>query len=266
MILLDMTEAPDLSIIVPAYNEAERLPPVLKRMVENLKKSFPGTFEIVVLDDGSNDRTSAVATEFALRNPEVSLVSNKENRGRGFVMRQGVLEAKGRYILDTDADGSVDDEAIPRFYQYIESHRDVDMLIGSRNMKGAKILVIQPPLRVLLGYIFTIMACLLFRWRFVDRVNGFKFFRREVAHDVFANLYEHTFFGEAEVTYVTDRRGWHVEELPVIWSDNCDSRIRPWRESYRSFTGMFRILLRDWRGEYSKNLKKREADSSGLKA
>lgn len=247
-------KTPDLSIVVPAYNEAGRLPPVLKRMVENLKKSFPGTFEIIVLDDGSKDRTSAVVAEFASHNPEVSLVSNTENHGRGFVMRQGVLAAKGRYILDTDADGSVADEAIPRFYQYIESHNDVDMLIGSRNIEGAKILVVQPLLRVLLGNLFMVLAWLLFRWRFVDRVNGFKFFRREVAHDVFAHLRENTFFGEAEVTYVTDRRGWHVKELPVFWSDSCDSRIHPWRESYRSFTGMFRILLRDWTGEYSKNL------------
>jgi len=249
-----MNEMPDLSIIVPAYNEALRLPPTLKRMVENLRKDFPGTFEIIVLDDGSKDTTSAVAAEFASQHKEVSLITNKENRGRGFVMQQGVLGAKGRYILDTDADGSVADEAIHRFYRYIESHNDVDMIIGSRNMEGAKILVDQPLLRVLLGYIFMILAWTLFRWRFVDRVNGFKFFRREVAHDVFAHLHENTFFGEAEVTYVTDRRGWHVKELPVFWSDNCDSRIRPWRESYRSFTGMFRILLRDWKGEYSKNL------------
>jgi dolichyl-phosphate beta-glucosyltransferase len=250
-----MSETPDLSIIVPAYNEAERLPPTLKRMVEDLRKNFPGTFEIIVLDDGSTDDTSKVAAEFASQHKEVSLITNKKNHGRGSVMRQGVLGAKGRYILDTDADGSVGDEAIPRFYKYIESHNDVDMVIGSRTVEGAKILVDQPLLRVLLGYIFMVLAWILFRWRFVDRVNGFKFFRREVAHDVFPHLHENTFFGEAEVTYVTDRRGWHVKELPVFWSDSCDSRIRPWRESYRSFTGMFRILLRDRRGEYSKDLK-----------
>lgn len=254
-----MAETPDLSIIMPAYNEESRLPPTLKRMVENLRKTFPGTFEIIVLDDGSKDKTSAVALAFASENREVTVITNKENGGRGVVMRQGVLGAKGRYILDTDADGSVDDEAIPRFYAYIESHPDVDMLIGSRNgVGGAKILVVQPLLRVLLGYIFMILAFVLFRWRFVDRVNGFKFFRREAAHDVFPHLREHTFFGEAEVTYVTDRRGWRVKELPVLWSDNCDSRIRPWRESYRSFTGMFRILLRDWRGEYSKDIKRKD--------
>lgn len=252
-----MPNIPDLSIILPAYNEEKRLPPVLKRMLENLQKTFPGTFEIIVLNDGSADATSRVAKEFAATHKEVTVISNTENRGRGVVMRQGVLGATGRYILDTDADGSVDDEAIPRFYQHMETHPDVDMIIGSRNMAGAKILVGQPPLRVLLGHVFTILAFIFFRWRFVDRVNGFKFFRKKVAHDVFANLQENTFFGEAEVTYVTDRRGWHVQELPVFWSDSSDSRIRPWRESYRSFTGMFRLLLRDWRGEYTKNLQKR---------
>jgi len=251
-----MNETPDLSIIVPAYNEEQRLPPTLKRMVGNLRNTFPGSFEIIVLDDGSKDGTSAVAAEFAAHNKEVSLISNKKNNGRGFVMRQGVLGAKGRYILDTDADGSVDDEAILRFYQYIKSHDDADMLIGSRTIEGSKILVVQPLLRVLLAYIFMVLAWLMFRWRFVDRVNGFKLFRHETAHDVFANLHENTFFGEAEVTYVTDRRRWRVKELPVLWSDHRDSRIQPWKESYRSFFGMFRVLLRDWGGEYTKDLKR----------
>ncbi len=255
-----MNEKLDLSIVVPAYNEEQRLLPTLERMVKNLRNTFPGTFEIIVLDDGSKDATSAVANQFALEHKEVSVITNKENHGRGFVMRQGVLGAKGRYILDTDADGSVADEAIPRFYEYIESHKDIDMLIGSRTIEGAKILVVQPPLRVLLAYIFMVLAWIMFRWRFIDRVNGFKFFRREVAHDVFAHLHENTFFGEAEVTYVTDRRGWCVKELPVLWSDHRDSRIKPWRESYRSFFGMFRVVLRSWTGKYTKNLKNNESN------
>lgn len=251
----DMNETPELSIIVPAYNEERRIPPTLERMVRNLKNTFPKSFEIIVLDDGSKDKTSAVVAEFASRHPEVTLVTNSTNGGRGAVMRQGALTAKGKYILDTDADGSVDDEAIPRFYKYIESHPDIDMLIGSRTIEGAKIVVVQPLLRVVLGNLFMCMALVLFRWRFIDRVNGFKFFRRETAHDVFANQYDNTFLGEAEVVYVAERRGWRVVELPVLWTDHRDSRIEPWRESYRSFLGMFKILLRDYRGEYLKNPK-----------
>lgn len=249
-----MTEIPELSIIVPAYNEELRIPPTLQRMIKNLRSTFPKSFEIIVLDDGSKDKTSAVVAEFASRHPEITLVTNSKNGGRGAVMRQGVLAAKGKYILDTDADGSVDDEAILRFYNHIESHPDIDMLIGSRTIPGAKIVVVQPLLRVVLGNLFMCMAWVLFRWRFIDRVNGFKFFRRETAHDVFANQYDNTFLAEAEVVYVAERRGWRVTELPVLWTDHRDSRIQPWKESYRSFLGMFRILIRDFRGEYLKNL------------
>lgn len=248
------TETPDLSIIIPAYNEEKRLPPTLERMVKNLRTAFPGSFEIIVVDDGSRDNTSSETKRFARSNKEVRLISNANNQGRGVVMKQGVLGATGRYILDTDADGSVDDEAIPRFYAYMESHPEIDMVIGSRTMEGARILIVQPWLRVALGNIFTFLAWIMFGWKMIDRVNGFKFFRKHVAHDIFPHLVENTFFGEAEVTFVTERRGWKVTELPVLWSDHRDSRIRPWKESYRSFFGMFRILYRSWKGQYSADL------------
>lgn len=248
-----MNEALDLSIIIPAYNEEKRLPPTLKRMLHNLE-TFPGTYEIIVIDDGSRDNTSVVAKEFAAQHSNVSVVTNTINQGRGGVMRQGILSAPaGRYILDTDADGSTDDEAITRFYRYLESHKDIDMLIGSRTIKGAKILTQQPLLRVAMGYIFMALACIFFHWRFVDRVNGFKMIRKEAALDIFTHQYDNTFLAEAEIVYVAEKRDWHTQELPIFWTDNRDSRIKPWSESVRSFMGMFRILHNDWNGLYRKD-------------
>jgi dolichyl-phosphate beta-glucosyltransferase len=253
-----MKETPDLSIIIPAYNEEKRLPPTLERMLRNLKEAFPGSFEIIVMDDGSSDDTSLVVKKFTELHKQVSLITNKKNQGRGFVMRQGVLSARGRYVLDTDADGSVDDEAIPRFYQYMEANNDLDVLIGSRTISGAKILTPQPFLRIALGYIFMFLAWLFFRWRFIDRVNGFKFFRRDTAHDTFKNQYDNTLLAEAEIVFVAERRGWRVKELPVFWTDHRDSRIKPWRESVRSLLGMFKILRHSLRGEYTKQPNKEQ--------
>jgi dolichyl-phosphate beta-glucosyltransferase len=260
-----MKEALDLSIIIPAYNEEKRLPPTLKRMLHNLE-TFPGTYEIIVIDDGSRDNTSAVAKEFAAQHSNVSVVTNTINQGRGGVMRQGILSAPaGRYILDTDADGSTDDEAITRFYQYLESHKDVDMIIGSRTIEGAKILTPQPFLRVALGYIFMAIACILFRWRFVDRVNGFKLIRKEAALDIFANQYDNTFLAEAEIVYVAERRKWQTKELPILWTDNRDSRIKPWSESVRSLMGMLRIVWTDIQGGYRKGAGKSQFNTHGDK-
>lgn len=253
-----MNEIPDLTIVIPAYNEESRLPPTLERMLHNLTQTFPGSFEIIVIDDGSSDNTSLVTKKFISLHSQISLITNKKNQGRGFVMRQGVLGARGRYILDTDADGSVDDEAIPRFYKYLEENKDVDMLIGSRTIAGAKILTQQPFLRVALGYVFMLLAWIFFGWRFIDRVNGFKFFRRDTAHDTFKNQYDNTFLAEAEIVFVAERRGWRVKELPVFWTDHRDSRIKPWRESVRSLLGMFKILRHSLRGEYTKQPNKEQ--------
>lgn len=252
-----MENTPDLSIIIPAYNEERRLPPTLKRMVKNLRDTSTGTFEIIVIDDGSKDSTSAVAQAFAQENPEVSVVTNKENHGRGFVMRQGMLSAGGRYIIDTDADGSVDDEALPRFYEYLESHDDADVLIGSRTAKGTKIIVPQSPLRDIMSYGFMAVTCILFQWPFVDRINGFKMYRRGAARDVFKNQIEDGFLAGAENIFVAERRGWPVKEMSIIWTDDRDSSIKhPWREAYRSIFGMCKIVLRNWRGEYRKDLQR----------
>ena len=251
-----MHNTPDLSIVIAAYNEERRLLPTLKRIVKNLRTTFPGIFEIIVVDDGSRDGTSKIAKEFASDNKEVSVVTNKENHGRGFVMRQGMLGAQGRYIIDTDADGSVDDEAIPRFYQYLESHTDADVLIGSRSVAGSKIVVPQSRLRDIMTYGFMAITCILFRWPFVDRINGFKLYRREAAHDIFKNQLEDGFLAGAENIFVAERRGWHVKELPIIWTDDRNSSIKhPFKEAYRSIFGMLKILLRSWRGEYRRDLK-----------
>lgn len=252
---ITMNNTPDLSIIIAAYNEERRLLPTLERMVKNLRSTFPGTFEIIVVDDGSNDQTSAVANTFASDHKEVSVITNKENHGRGFVMRQGMLGASGRYMVDTDADGSVDDEAIPRFYQYLESHTDADVLIGSRTVKGSKIIVPQSFLRVIMSYVFMAITCILFQWPFVDRINGFKLYRRNAARDIFKNQIEDNFLAGAENIFVAEQRGWLVKEFPIIWTDDRNSSIKhPWKEAYRSLFGTCKIVLRNWRGVYRENL------------
>mgnify|MGYP001577395522 FL=1 len=245
---------PKLSIIIPAYNEENRLPSTLDRLFHYMRENFDRPYEVIVTNDGSRDRTAAIVREFAVSHPELRLMDFPKNRGRGAVVRDAMFSAAGGYILQTDADGSVGEEAVVRFVEYLDAHPEVHMLIGSRLARGAKILTPQPLIRVALGYAFVILAMIMFRWKFDDRVNGFKMFRRNAAHDIYRNQYSNHYIAEAEVVYVAERRGWKVRELPISWTDYKGSRINPMRDSYRSIKGMMGILINDWRGRYSKHM------------
>ena len=242
----------DLSIIIPAYNEEKRLPPTLERVLGHMSKYYAGSYELIVMDDGSEDGTSKSVEAFIKIYSNVRLVRVGKNQGRGVAVRAGIGMAEGDLILEMDADGSVDEEAIPRFAGYMKDHPEAHMLIGSRNIEGSRIVRQQPLLRVVLGYTFFTLAWMMFGWDFRDRVNGFKMFRKQAANDIFAVQHEKGFLAEAELVIIAQRRKWNYELLPVFWTDYRDSRIRPFKESWRSFWGMFDILKRDRQGVYSR--------------
>ena len=125
----------DLSIIIPAYNEEKRLPPTLKRVLELLTHDYKGTFELIVIDDGSDDGTSKSVEAFITQYANVRLVRLPQNKGRGVAVRHGVGIANGDLVLEMDADGSTDEEAIPRFVQYMDQHPDVHMLIDRKSTR-----------------------------------------------------------------------------------------------------------------------------------
>ncbi len=244
-----------LSIIIPAYNEEARLPSTLDRTLNFLSKHFKQTYEIVVVDDGSRDGTTRVVADFAARFPGiVRLVSYQPNQGRGVAVRTGVGEVEGDFILETDADGSVDEEAIVRFYEFLQTHLDVQAVMGSRNAQGAKILTYQSPLRVFLGEVFILLAWIFFGFKSTDYVLGFKMFRREAAKDIFAHQFDNHYLAEAEIMFVAHRRGWRFQELPVLWTDFKNSRVRPLQESIRTFGGLLKIKKRELRGAYRRSV------------
>ncbi|MBI2056305.1 MAG: glycosyltransferase [Candidatus Sungbacteria bacterium] len=247
----------ELSIIIPAYNEALRLPSTLEKVFMHLRKSYQGNFEVVVADDGSGDETAAVVRNYMEHFPELRIMAFSQNRGRGAVVRDAVLASCADYILEMDADGSVDPEAIPRFLEYLKDHPEADFLVGSRNAAKSRILAPQPALRIFLGNGFLFLCSIFFGWRMKDLVNGFKMFRLDAAHDIFRYQYIDHFFAEAEIVQVGKYRGWKIKDLPVLWSDNRDSKVRPFREIRRSFKGIFKILWWKWSGKYTKNLSKR---------
>lgn len=240
----------DLSIVIAAYNEEKRLPQTLERLLRFLETSGL-TYEFVFVNDGSADTTLTLIERYAQHHPFIKSMTHMPNQGRGFAIRKGVLAAQGDLILETDADGSVADEAITRFIDYFSAHPETDAIFGSRELPTSFIARKQPFLRVFLGYGFIYLARVLFwSWDTTDFTLGFKMFRKKTAHDVFSRQFSNHYVAEAEIVYVTKKRGWKIQELPVTWSDNRDSRVHPFRDSIRSFMGMTRILINAFAGKY----------------
>ncbi len=241
---------PELSIVIAAFNEENRLPQNLNRLLDYLKR-IGLTFEIIIVNDGSTDNTVKVVEDFSRgSNGVVKLVSHFPNFGRGTSIREGIQAARGVFILETDADGSTDPEAIPRFLTVFKKQPNVDVIFGSRQMPES-VITNKPTLRVFLGYGFIYLAkIMLWSWRTTDFTLGFKMFRNQAAEDIFKHQYDNHFAAEAEIVYVANKRGWRVLELPVTWTDNRDSRVKPIKDSTRAFGGLVRILLNRLRGKY----------------
>jgi len=241
---------PDLSIVIPAYNEETRLPRTLTKLFAYLG-SLRRPYEIIIVDDGSRDNTVRVLEGIQKSHSELRLLSDGINRGRGNAVKRGMAEARGEVVLETDSDGSVNEEAIGRFLVAFDADPELDAIFGSREMKGAKIVVWQPFMRVFLGYGFLYLARLLFLMPHVtDFTLGFKMFRRSAAKDIFAHQYDPFYVAEAEKVYVANIRGHKYIELPVEWTDDPDSRVRPFRDTFRSLRGLMQILLRRVMGKY----------------
>lgn len=241
---------PKLSIVIPAYNEENRLPKTLERMLPYLR-SQGFSFEIVISEDGSRDKTVPLIQEMATRNPEIRLVGDGVNHGRGMAVKIGIAAAKGDLILETDSDGSVADEAIGRFVRTFDVDSELDVIFGSRMMKGSHIALWQPWLRTFLGYGFLFLARAAFwMWTTTDFTLGFKMYRKDAAKDIFAHQYDPFYVAEAEKVFVAKLRGHKFMELPVTWTDDPDSRVRPVRDTIRSLKGMLAIYARLLAGKY----------------
>lgn len=232
---------PQLSIVIAAYNEENRLPGTLAR-IESYLRTHAISYEFVIVNDGSNDNTLEWLNSYAISHPQVRILTHSPNQGRGASIRKGVLSAQGRYVLETDADGSVDDEAITRFLSYFDNNPTTDLLIGSRNLKGSAMPVQQPFLRIVLGWGFIYLSRLTFgMWHISDFTLGFKMMRHATSQAIFAVQKDNYFVAEAEIIYIAHLQGRSITELPVNWSDDRDSRVRAVRDSIRSLIGMAKV-------------------------
>ncbi|MCK6492289.1 MAG: glycosyltransferase family 2 protein [Nitrospira sp.] len=247
-VTLTSTQAPYLSVIVPAYNEAHRLPPTLQHIATHLTQRRLA-YEILVVDDGSLDGTAREVESAALRIPQIRLIRLPNNMGKGAAVRHGMQTARGLLQLFTDADGATPIEEFSHLEQALEA--GADLAIGSRALASRQpgYTVQARWLRSALGTTFNGMVQRL-GLPLADTQCGFKLFRRSVAQDLFAVTCVNGYAFDLEVLYVAQRRGYRIAEVPVNWADQPGSKVRVWRDGFTMLQELLEIRRREAEGFY----------------
>ena len=231
-----------LSIVIPAYNEESRLPATLDRILAWAESGAMRVGEILIVDDGSSDRTAAVAEEFADRYPTVRLIRNIGNRGKGYAVRNGMLKAQGEWILYTDADLSAPIEEATTLYSAALA-QDAVVAIGSRALNRSLVEVHQSPFREYSGRFFNVVMRLLTGLPFHDTQCGFKLYRADAAQAIFSRQQLDGFSFDVEDLYIASRLGLKTIEVPVRWS-NVEGTKVSLGQGIKSFTDLARIRMR----------------------
>jgi dolichyl-phosphate beta-glucosyltransferase len=238
---------PELSIVIPAYNEEGRLARTLSRIRDYFseRRVPPGVapeiglnqLEILIVDDGSKDGTARIAEEWTREMPCVRLVSNRENRGKGYSVRHGMLEARGRLALFTDADLSSPIEELEKLLAALTAGSDI--AIGSRALDRSLISIHQARHRELAGIIFNGLVRVITGLPFQDTQCGFKIFRREPSRIIFEQQRIERFGFDPEILLLAKRHGLRIAEVPVRWAHDPATKVHVLRDSVM----MFRDLL-----------------------
>jgi dolichyl-phosphate beta-glucosyltransferase len=231
-----------ISVVIPAFNERERIPATLEHVREYLDDSGE-EYEVIVADDGSSDGTVDFVEAAALGWPQLSVVALGRNQGKGAAVRAGMLRARGEHRLFTDADLSTPIEELPRLRERLGGACEV--AIASRAVPGATIDVHQPGRREMMGRNYNRLVQLIVLPGLHDTQCGFKVFTAQAAVACFEPLRTKGFGFDAEALLRARRHGWEIAEVPVRWSHRDDSRVSALRDSGMVLLDLIR--LRFWR-------------------
>jgi dolichyl-phosphate beta-glucosyltransferase len=242
--------APELSIIIPAFNEGARLGRGLQRIREYFEGRPKGlaAIEILVVDDGSTDDTAKIAKDWAPKLPSFRLISNGENRGKGYSVRHGMLEASGTIAIFTDADLSSPIEESEKLLNAIAAGNDI--AIGSRALDRSLIFGHQSRFREIAGMIFNTWVRIFTGLPFQDTQCGFKAFLRERCLVIFEQQRIERFGFDPELLFLARRRGLRTAEIPVRWAHDSGTKVHMLRDSLRMFADLIYIRWNSLAGRY----------------
>ncbi|PYP83628.1 MAG: glycosyl transferase [Candidatus Angelobacter sp. Gp1-AA117] len=240
-------EQPKYSIIVPAYNERERLGRSLQTIVDYARQQG-WSAEIVAVDDGSSDETAEIINGLAAQYPEIRLVRNPGNRGKGYAVRNGMLNARGEILLFTDADLSSPISEAPKLFSAIA--RGAEVAIGSRWLDPSLQFERQPLKRQIFSRIFNLFLRVLLGLNFRDTQCGFKAFTRRASTLIFPLQRIDRWGFDAEILYIARKKGLRVTEVPVAWGHDDRSRLSPLKDGMRMGVEALKVRWNSLAGRY----------------
>jgi len=230
-----------LSVIIPAYNEADHLPATLEDAYAWLRGHFDGTFEILVVDDGSRDATADSVEALMGRMPEMKLIRQPVNHGKGAAVRRGMLEADGAVRLFMDADHATHISELAKVLPVIQVGADV--VIGSRQHPDSEIAQHQPWLREHMGKAFNLMMRIIIGLEMKDSQCGFKVFTTEAAQEIFSRQQLDGFSFDVEVLYLAAALQFNTVDIPVRWVNEPNSKVRILLDPLVMFIDLLRIRM-----------------------
>jgi glycosyltransferase involved in cell wall biosynthesis len=241
-------QRPVYSIIIPAYNESERLQNSLEKVMRYTQEQGWDA-EVIVVNDGSRDDTGEVVRQIAASNRTVRLIDNPGNRGKGYSVRNGMLNARGELLLFSDADFSSPIEEAPKLFSALQQGADV--AIGSRWLASEMQTERQPAFRQLIGRIFNFLLRVVLGLKFSDTQCGFKAFTAPAARLLFSQQKIERWGFDPELLFLAVRAGLTVREVPVFWAHDHRTKLRPVKDGARMFLELLRIRWYALTGRYS---------------
>lgn len=228
-----------VSVIIPAFNEEDKLGNTVKEITRYLKDMKDGC-EMIIVDDGSSDGTSSVADDIAkdaaLR---TTVLKNDRNMGKGFSVKKGILASSGKFVAFSDADLSTPIEELDKLFAYVENGHDI--AIGSRGKKESDVRIRQPLHRQMMGKVFNLFVKLLLLRDFNDTQCGLKLFRGDCAREVARRLKIDGFSFDVEMLYIAKKNGYKIKEVGIVWNNSPESKVKIINSSLKMFLDLLKI-------------------------
>lgn len=235
-----------LSVIIPAYNEARRITDTLISIRDYLSRE-PYDWEVLVMNDGSTDNTAEIVRSFGTQNPKFRLVDNRKNHGKGYVVKQGILETKGDFRLFTDADNSTTIDHVEKFWPYFKEGYDV--IIASIAAKGATLAHSEKFYKRWFGKFGNLWIQLWLLPGIWDTRRGFKMFTKKAAENIFSKVIEQGWTFDDEALAIARKLNYKIKEVPIHWVNNPESKVKL-RDYPKSLLGTLKIRWNLLRGKY----------------
>jgi len=237
-----------LSVIIPAYNEEKKLPKTLREIDDYLRKQNYDS-EIIVVSDGSKDKTVEVAKNLMSEIKNLRVIEFKKNQGKGFGVKEGMLGALGNFRLFTDADNSTPIFQIEKMWPEFE--KGFDIVIGSRDIRGAILDPPQPLFRRFTGEVFKYLRKIIVDlWEIEDSQCGFKCFTKRAAENIFPKCKINRFAFDPEILLVGKKLGYKIKEIPIYWKNDLQSKVKL-KSMVKMLLDLFKIRLNEIKGYYA---------------